>query len=793
MPLDLAILPIRSPAVFPHTLIPLTVGRSGSLAAIENVDESQMIAVVAQRDARVDEPRATDLYSIGCAARILRKVADTEGEGSIIALAEGVQRIRILEETQHAPFLKAQAEFLDEYVDEDSPETAALVRNIKDLFEEIVAATPNLSSDVVSILRSRRNPSAVVDFVSANLPTLSGAVRQQLLEELDVRARMEHLVRELLKEREDLRLRDKIRDEVGKTISDAQRKMLLREQLKAIRHELGEEEEGGNHDLDELEARLHKAGLPEDARREAERGIERLSRIPPASAEYTVARTYLDWLASLPWRAPEIATIDLHRAREILDEDHFDLDKIKERILEHIAVISLKHSIKGPILCFVGPPGVGKTSIGQSIARAMGRKFARISLGGMRDEAEIRGHRRTYVGALPGQIIRAIRQSGTRDPVLMLDEVDKLGRDFRGDPASALLEVLDPAQNSHFRDHYLDVHFDLSQVLFITTANVLEPIPPALYDRMEVLELAGYSEEDKTEIALRYLVERAVQGHGLASEAMQFTRESIQDIIRFYTHEAGVRELERMIASICRKQATRVLEGDRREIQVTPEIVRDRLGAPKYRIEQDVQRRTQVPGVAVALAWTPVGGEILFVEAARVPRDRGEFTITGQVQKVMEESSRAALTWLRGHSELYGIPASTFSEYDVHVHVPAGAVPKDGPSAGIVMVAALVSLFSRRVVKPHTAMTGEITLSGNILAVGGIKEKILAAKRSGLSDIILPAQNRSNVAEDVPLKLRKSLSLHFVETIEEALDVAFGRFAVVAHESPHPHHAPPSV
>ncbi len=774
-PWELPVLPVRGSALFPHSMAALTVGRPKSLNAIKAMDESHLIGVFAQRDPTVEAPAVEDLYAVGCAGLVLRLAKTGEGDQTLVAFIEGVRRVRLRKVIETEPILKLSVDVLeDECPESEDAEYSALKRNITELFQEIVEASPKMSSDVLAVLRTRQDASAITDFVANALSSLAREVSQELLETLDVRARMKRLVQELLKEREELRMRDKIRAEVGKKISEAQRQAVLREQLKVIEEELGEGDET-TREVDALRQRLREAGLPEEAQKEADRELERLKRIPPASPEYSVARSYLDWLVALPWKPLEVKPVDLRAAREILDADHYDLDKIKERILEHIAVVSLKTSMKGPILCFVGPPGVGKTSIGQSIARAMGRSFVRLSLGGMRDEAEIRGHRRTYIGALPGQIIRSIRRAGARDTVFMLDEVDKLGKDFRGDPASALLEVLDPEQNNAFRDHYLDVPFDLSGVVFITTANLLEPVPTALRDRMEVLELPGYADEEKAEIARRYLVPQQSEAHGLRlGEQIEFRDDAIREIVTRYTHEAGVRELERKVAAICRKQAKQILEGATQRLVVSGDVVHKLLGPPRFFVEEDVDRRMDKPGVAIALAWTPYGGEILFVEVARVLRDKGEFTITGQVQKVMEESTRAALTWLRANSDRYGIDPKEFHRYDVHVHVPAGAVPKDGPSAGIVMVTALVSLFTQQPVRRKTALSGEITLSGSLLPVGGIKEKVLAAKRSGIGDVLLPEQNRADVAENIPESLREGMHFHFAETIDDALSFALG-------------------
>jgi ATP-dependent Lon protease len=583
---------------------------------------------------------------------------------------------------------------------------------------------------------------------------------------------MRLLLEELLRERADLALQTKLREEVAGKIGEAQRDYVLRQMLEAVRKELGEETDEAR-EVAELRKRLEQAELPEEAAKEAERELDRLQHIPAASPEHAVARSYLDWLVALPWSRSSEGTVEIERAKQILDQDHFGLEKVKQRILEFLAVLALRRDLKGPILCFVGPPGVGKTSLGRSIARATGREFVRLSLGGTHDEAEIRGHRRTYVGALPGQIIRGLRRAGTNNPVFMLDEVDKLGRDFRGDPADALLEVLDPEQNFSFRDHYLDVPFNLSKVLFITTANVLDPVPAALRDRMETLELPGYSDDEKLEIAERYLVPKQLEAHGLDRDKLRFTQEGILQAIRGYTHESGVRALERCIASICRKRARQVVEGRLDTLAVGAQEVRSLLGVECYRIETQLADRTRSPGVAVGLAWTPYGGEILFVEASRSPRDKGDFTITGHVGELMQESAKTALSWLRANAAACGIDPDSLRQYDIHLHVPAGAVPKDGPSAGVVIATALVSLFRNQPVRPYVVASGEITLSGLLLPVGGIKEKALAASRSGVREIIMPLQNEPNVLDEVPVKIREMIEFRFAGDMFEVLRHAF--------------------
>ncbi|MFQ5663906.1 MAG: endopeptidase La [Terriglobia bacterium] len=780
---ELAILPVRDTVLFPHAVAPLTVGRQSSVRLVRSLSpRDKLIGVVAQHDPRIETPTAADLHVVGSAG-LVHKVVKMPNDNFFVVV-EGTHRIRILEIVQHEPFLRARVEPLPDILPAPpDAEYEALARNVQELFQEIVAASPNLSDELQMVVLNLDDPARLADFVAASLPSLSSQSKQELLETLDVRSRLRRLVGELTKEREILRVRSKIQSDVQEQFSQTQRDYILREQLKAIQKELGEADEG-QREIEELREKIEAAGMPDEVKKEALRELKRLERIPQAAAEYTVARTYLDWLVTLPWQKSSAGEVDIKRAEQILNQDHYNLEKVKQRILEYLAVLQLKRDLKGPILCFVGPPGVGKTSLGKSIARALGRHFVRISLGGMHDEAEIRGHRRTYIGSLPGQIIQGIRRAETNDPVFMLDEVDKLGRDFRGDPAAALLEVLDPEQNHSFRDHYLDVPFDLSKVLFITTANFLDPVPPALRDRMEVLELPGYTEEEKVQIARQFLLPKQVETHGIElSKHIAFTDEGLREIIRRYTHEAGVRNLEREIASLCRKRAKQIAENGGAVLEVTPGVVHELLGVPRFRVEGELEERTRRPGVAVGVAWTPQGGDVLFVEAARMPRDpaaRSEFTITGQVGQVMQESMKAALTWTRANSKLFGVPRGTIEDSDVHIHVPAGAIPKDGPSAGVTMVTALVSLFSDTAVRPYVAMTGEITLSGQVLPVGGIKEKVLAAKRSGIREMILPAENEAHVQEDIPAHLREGMSFHFVKTIDEVLRHAFGQALATA-------------
>ena len=755
--------------------MPLPVGRESSLALLNSLEgPEKILGVVAQLDPRVEDPAGTDLHGVGTLAKVHKMVRMPNG--NVVAFLEGLDRIRVMEVIGLKPFLRARVEGQPDLEDQPDPELTALTRNVQELFREVVARSPQLSDDLQAEVMNIESPGRLADFVSSTLPSLSSMVRQELLETFSVRKRLETLVNELSKEKEVLELRNKIHEQVQEQVNQSQREFLLREQMKAIQKELGESDDTQT-EIEELRKKVEESGMSADARKECDRELKRLAKMTPASAEYMVSRTYLEWMTSLPWnKTSGTDDIDIAKAQAILDEDHYDLEKVKQRILDFLAVKKLQPGMKGPILCFVGPPGVGKTSLGKSIARALGRKFHRISLGGMHDEAEIRGHRRTYIGALPGQIIQGLRRAETIDPVLMLDEVDKLGRDFRGDPAAALMEVLDPEQNSTFRDHYLDVPFDLSKVLFIATANWLDPIPEPLRDRMEIIELPGYTEEEKVHIAKRFLIERQAKEHGIAvGEQIEFTDEALHDLIRHYTREAGVRNLEREIGTIIRKQARRMAEGKTDKLIVTPEVIREALGIPKVRLEKEVEERVKKPGVSVGLVWTPVGGDIVFIEASKM-RGGKQFTITGHLGDVMQESVRAALTWVRANSERYGIDPDFFRKQDLHIHVPSGAVPKDGPSAGVAMVTALVSLLTGRPIRPRVAMTGEISLSGIVLPVGGIKEKVLGAKRAGIREVILPSENEPNVTEDLPSHMLEGVQIHYVRTAEQALEIALGKF-----------------
>jgi ATP-dependent Lon protease len=765
---DMPILPLRDTVLFPHAVLPLTVGRESSVQLINSLGEDKTIVVVAQREARVDSPQPGDLYSMGTLATV-HKVVKMPNQ-SLFVFAEGLERSRIADFLQIQPFMRANVMVIGEPVNQKTAEIEALQRNVLNLFQQIVANSPTLSDELQTVAMNIEEPGRLVDFVASSLPSLSTKDKQELLETLEIRVRLEKINQHLAKEIEVQQLRSKIQSEVQDRVQQTQREYYLREQLKAIQKELGEQDET-QRDVEELRQKIEAAGMPEEVKKEALKELNRLARISPMAADYSVTRNYIEWLAVLPWNKSSGSEVDILKAKEILDTDHYDLQKVKDRILDYLSVRRLKPSMKGPILCFVGPPGVGKTSLGKSIARSLGRKFYRMSLGGLHDEAELRGHRRTYIGALPGQIIQGIRRAETNDPVFMLDEVDKLGRDFRGDPSSALLEVLDPEQNNTFRDNYLDVPFDLSRVLFICTANMLDPIPEPLRDRMEIIELQGYTEDEKVHIAFRYLIPRQISENGITPEQIDFPEDTVRHIIRHYTREAGVRNLEREIGTICRKQARRIAEGKTDPLLVTKEVVQEFLGGVKVRVDTEIAERTKRPGVAVGLAWTPAGGDVLFVEANKM-RGKGGFTMTGQIGQVMQESMQAALTWVRSNADKLRIAEDFFRDHDLHIHVPAGAIPKDGPSAGVTMATALVSLLSDRRVRPYTAMTGEITLSGNVLPVGGIKEKVLAAKRAGVHDVILPAENHTNVTEDLSPEQLQGLSIHYVNTIEEALAIA---------------------
>ncbi len=785
VPEVLAILPVRDTVLFPGAVLPLTVGRESSLALVNSLlGEEKLLGVVAQLDPRVEDPAAADLHKLGTLAKVHKTVKMPNG--NVVIFLEGLQRIQVLELIGLRPFLRARVQAEPDIIGEADSELEALQRNAQDLFREVVSHSPQLSDDLQSAAMNIDDPGRLTDFIAGTLPSLSTLLRQELIETSSVRKRLETLIRELSKELEVLELRSKIHDQVQEQVSQNQREYLLREQMKAIQKELGESDDT-MQEIDELRKKVEEAAMSAEAKKECDRELKRLAKMTPASAEYMVSRTYLEWMTSLPWsKSSGSSEINITKAHEILDEDHYDLQKVKERILDYLAVKKLQPGMKGPILCFVGPPGVGKTSLGKSIARSLGRKFVRIALGGMHDEAEIRGHRRTYIGALPGQIIQGLKRGETNDPVMMLDEVDKLGRDFRGDPSSALMEVLDPEQNNAFRDHYLDVPFDLSKVLFIATANWMDPIPEPLRDRMEIIELPGYTGEEKLHIAHKYLIPKQATEHGLkVGEQIEFTDEGLREIIHSFTREAGVRNLEREIATITRKQARRIAEDEMEKMFVTPEVVREFLGVPKFRTEKEVEERVKRPGVAVGLVWTPVGGDIIFIEATRM-RGGKQFTMTGHLGEVMQESMTAALTWTRANGERYGIDPDFFRKQDIHIHVPSGAVPKDGPSAGAAMVTALVSLLSGRPVKDRLAMTGEMTLSGIVLPIGGVKEKVLGAKRAGITHVLLPADNEPNVVADLTPEILGDIKITYVHTLDEVLEHALQKEAVTPPIVPEP-------
>ncbi len=769
LPDELPILPLRDTVLFPNSFMPLAVARESSVQLIdEAISSGKMIGVFTQRDASVEEPQQEDLYQVGTASHIHKmfKLPD----GSLRLIVQGLARLTLDEVTATKPYLRARVGPVSEATREtDRVEIDALMRNIKTNFQQVVSLSPLLSEDLQTLAANVTEPGRLADFIASSLTTIATPVKQEVLETLDVRARMNSLNRMLIKELEVLELGSKIQSQVQSEVGKNQREYFLREQLKAIQKELGEGDDQ-TKDVEELQRKIDAAGMPEGVKKEAQRELDRLAKMPVAAAEYTVSRTYLDWLVMLPWQTRTEETIDLAKTKQVLDADHSGLEKAKDRILEYLAVRKLNPGVKGPILCFAGPPGVGKTSLARSIAQSLGRKFVRVSLGGMRDEAEIRGHRRTYIGALPGQIIQGLRRAESKNPVFILDEIDKLGSDFRGDPGSALLEVLDPEQNTAFRDHYLDVPFDLSEVLFVTTANVLDPIPPALRDRMEVLEIPGYTEEEKLAIAREHLVQKQITNHGLTPEQFAVSDDALRAVIRGYTREAGVRNLEREIGALCRKAARRRAEGDESPLTITPEVVTQMLGAPSF-LDEEMGERTKEPGVAIGLAWTPAGGEVLFVEASRMA-GTGTLTLTGQLGDVMKESARAALSWFRAHAAAYGADPDFFKSAESHFHVPSGAIPKDGPSAGVTIVTALASELTRRPVRGDIAMTGEITLSGRVLPVGGIKEKVLAARRVGIREVILPRQNEKNINEDLTEELRRDLTVHYVQSVDEVLLLA---------------------
>jgi ATP-dependent Lon protease len=764
IPEELPILPIRESVLYPKMILPLMISQERMIKLIDAaLVSNKMIAIVALRNKESTEVKPGDLFDIGCAAYILKMLKMPNS--SIRLLIQGTSRVRLGEFTQEDPYLRAKVQTLAE-PGERTPDTQALLAGVRGVFQKYVEMVPNLPADLAIMAMNIEEPGVLADLIASTL-NLPLEDKQSILETLGVKERLEKVNVLLNRELSVLELGSKIQSQVREGIDKTQREYLLREQLKAIQKELGEKDER-TVEVEELRRRMVEAKLPPEAMKEGERELDRLAKMPPSAAEYTVARTYLDWLVELPWGVSTEDNLDIRQAQKVLDEDHYDLEKVKKRILEYLSVRKLKAEMKGPILCFVGPPGTGKTSVGKSIAKALGRKFIRMSLGGVRDEAEIRGHRRTYVGALPGRIIQGIRKAGSNNPVFMLDEIDKLGMDFRGDPSAALLEVLDPEQNYAFSDHYLDVPFDLSKVMFITTANILDPVPAPLRDRMEVLDLAGYTEEEKLRIARDFLVPKQVEAHGLSGQQIRFEDQALRRIAVEYTREAGVRNLEREIANVCRGVARKVAEGHKELTLVDGESVPSYLGPVKFFSE--VAERTSEPGVATGLAWTPTGGDILFIEATRMKGRKG-FSLTGQLGDVMKESAQAALSYVRSKAKSLKVPENFFDSSDIHIHIPAGAIPKDGPSAGVTIFTAITSLLTGRPVRSDLAMTGEITLRGLVLPVGGIKEKVLAARRAGITTVILPKRNEKDL-EDIPEQVRKDMKFHFVQRMDEVIRIA---------------------
>jgi ATP-dependent Lon protease len=765
LPAELPVLPLKETVVFPESMAPLAIGQERSVRLINDVVAGErLLALVTVKDPGPEQPGWDELHSIGTAAIVQKMIRVPDG--TLRILVQGLRRIRLEGQVQHEPYLVGRfGELPDE--NEDAPEVEALTRNVHDLFGRIIALVPYLPQELHAAASAVEDPSALAHLVASTL-RLKTEEKQKLLEQVDVAARLREVSLILNRELEVFELGTKIQSQVQSELEKGQREFFLRQQLKAIQEELGEGD-AEQAELNELRERLDAAELPEEAEKAARRELARLEKLPAAAAEYGVIRTYLEWILTVPWNQTTDDDLDLRRARRVLDEDHHDLDKVKERIIEHLAVSKLKNDLSGPILCFVGPPGVGKTSLGHSIARTLGRKFVRISVGGVRDESEIRGHRRTYIGAMPGTIIRALRDAESKNPVFLIDEIDKMGADFRGDPASAMLEVLDPEQHSTFRDHYLDLPFDLSKVLFICTANQLETIPPPLLDRMDVIHLSGYTEEEKLAIARKYLVPKQLHAHGLEAAKVVFTQRALRLVLREYTREAGVRGLERQIAALCRKAARQFAEGRTGKMRIDERRVRSWLGPRRF--SGEVRKRTAEPGVATGLAVTAVGGDVLFIEATAYP-GRGRLTVTGQLGEVMHESAQAAHSWARAHAVDLGLDPEWFSSRDVHVHVPAGAVPKDGPSAGVAMATAIVSLARGQPVSEHVAMTGEVTLTGQVLPVGGVREKVLAAQRAGIERVILPRENEPDL-EELPKEAREQLEFVPADSVDDVLAAAF--------------------
>jgi len=763
VPQALPVLPLRNSVFFPRQVLPLSIGRESSIRVIEEaLKEDGLVVIVAQTDGSIDQPTEKDIYWVGTLAKVLKQFTLPDGTRSV--LMQGLEPVQLLSILHVEPYIKAVVRSVEETV-ETGIEIEAMATNIKNLFKRTVELSPNLTEEHLTIILNTEEPSAVADLATSMVP-VSVEEKQKVLETFDLKKKLEEVTVLLTKHVQKLELGSKIQSEVQDGISKTQREYYLREQLKAIKKELGEDDE--NLELNELRKRIEAAKLPEEALKVAEKELKRLSQMNQASAEYTVSRTYLDWILDLPWSVSTEDNLDIKKAQEVLENDHYGLDKVKKRILEYLAVRKLKNDMRGPIMVFVGPPGVGKTSLGKSIANALGRKFVRISLGGVHDEAEIRGHRRTYIGALPGRIIQGMRKAGSNNPVFMLDEIDKVGADFRGDPSAALLEVLDPEQNSTFSDHYLEIPFDLSKVMFIATANMIEPIPPALRDRMEIIEIPSYVEDEKLHIARRFLLPKQLREHGLREDQVEIDDEALRHVISGYTREAGVRNLERQIATICRGVAKEVAEGTIEKAVIKKDNLTKYLGQQKF--FPDVAERINRPGIAVGLAWTPVGGDILFIEATKM-KGKGNLTLTGQLGDVMKESAQAALSFIASHAKELGLDENFRSELDIHVHVPAGAIPKDGPSAGVAILTALTSLLTGRLVRNDLAMTGEITLRGAVLPIGGVKEKVIAAHRAGITTVILPERNKLDL-DEVPKAAIEGMTFHFVKEMGDVLKLA---------------------
>ncbi|MBM2839972.1 MAG: lon [Bacteroidetes bacterium] len=768
VPQAIAVLPLRNSVFFPRQVMPLSIGRESSIKVVEEaLKDDSLVVVVAQTDGKIEKPTEKDIHWVGTIAKVLKTLTLADGTRSV--LMQGLRRVKLISILHTDPYIRAVVVDADEpsETSETGIEVDAMVTNLKSLFKKAVELSPNLSDEQLTIILNMDQPAAVADLLASMLP-VTVEEKQQVLETLDLHKRLELVTISLTKLVQKLELGSKIQSEVQEGINKSQREYVLREQMKAIKKELGEDEEGV--ETAELRKRIDDAKLPEEVLKVANKEFKRLSQMNPASAEYTVSRTYLEWILDLPWSVSTQDNLDIAKASEGLERDHYGLDKVKKRILEYLAVRKLKNDMKGPILAFIGPPGVGKTSLGRSIASALGRKFVRLSLGGVHDEAEIRGHRRTYIGALPGRIIQALKKAGSNNPVFMLDEVDKLGSDFRGDPSSALLEVLDPEQNFSFSDHYLEVPFDLSKVLFIATGNMMEPIPPPLRDRMEIIEIPSYIEDEKLHIAKSFLIPKQITEHGLQKEQLEFEDRAIRQIISGYTREAGVRNMERQIATVARGVAREVADGSIKKAFVKKDDLVKYLG--QQRFFSDVAERINRPGIAVGLAWTPVGGDILFIEATKMEGD-GKLILTGQLGDVMKESAQAALSFIASNAEALGIPKDFRKKHDIHVHVPAGAVPKDGPSAGVTMLTALTSLLTNRIVRNDLAMTGEITLRGSVLPIGGVKEKVLAAHRAGIKTVLLPERNKLDLDEIPKSALEKdAIQFHFVKEMSEVLEFA---------------------